>query len=90
MVKDLSNGSYSEYQSKEIEQVIFNDECFIEKNSFSTSHQSVNVYSEADKLYEIRCEELAIDIQVSKGKIQNIMKHEFAEQLINSQTSDNE
>lgn len=58
----------TEYQASRIEQVMFKKNNFIEQNSFSTTHQSVNVYSEAEVLYEIRCEETAIDIQVSRQK----------------------
>jgi len=47
---------------------MFKNKNFINDNSFSTTHQSVNVYSEAEMLYEIRCEETAIDIQVSTQK----------------------
>jgi hypothetical protein len=50
--------------SQEIEKIIFNNPKFIEENSFSTTHQAVNVYAEAERRYEIRCEETAVDLQV--------------------------
>jgi hypothetical protein len=59
----------TEFHSSQIEEVIFKNKNFIEQNSFTTTHQSVNVYSEAEMLYEIRCEETAIDIQISTGKV---------------------
>ena len=36
----------------------------MEDNSFSTGHQSVNVYGLPEKQYEIRSEEAAVDIQI--------------------------
>lgn len=39
---------------------------YIEENSFSTSHQSVNVYGLPEQKYEIRSEDNAIDIQIHK------------------------
>lgn len=56
--------SCSQFHSSEIESIIFNDSRFIEKNAFSTAHQMVNVYSKSEMLYEIRCEESAIDVQI--------------------------
>lgn len=53
-----------EIHSQKIEKIIFEDEKYLEENTFATTHQSVNVYSEPEKLYEIRCEETAIDVQI--------------------------
>lgn len=65
----------TQFHTDDIEQVMFKKKNYIKENSFSTTHQSVNVYSEAEWLYEIRCEETAIDIQVStqKAKITTIL-----------------
>lgn len=68
LINENSKINSSEFNSSDIEKVMFNNKNFIEQNSFSTSHQSVNVYSESEMLYEIRCEETAIDIQVSTHK----------------------
>ena len=48
-----------------IEKVIFNDANFIMHNTFVTSHQMANVYTDAQKLYEVRIDETAVDIQIN-------------------------
>ena len=48
-----------------VEGVIFKDSAFIEKNTFVTSHQMANVYTDAQKLYEVRIDENAVDIQIN-------------------------
>lgn len=62
-VEDLcKQDNFIEYDSHEIEKIMYNDDKYIENNSFTTSHQLVNVYCQPDKKYEIRCDETAIDI----------------------------
>lgn len=56
----------SRFDSSEIEKIIFNNDKYIEDNSFSTTHQIVNVYGLPEMKYEIRSEESAVDIQVHK------------------------
>ncbi len=56
--------SWSEQLSPVVEEKIFGSSTYLEDNSFSTSHQLVNVYGNPEKLYEIRSEENAIDVQV--------------------------
>ena len=58
---------YTEYSSHDIEQLIFGTTDFLEENSFSTSHQNVNVYGLPEQIYEIRSEDNAIDIQIHKN-----------------------
>jgi superfamily I DNA and/or RNA helicase len=53
-----------EWSTAEIEKIIFQQENYIDKNCFVTTHQNVNVYSTPDKKYEVRCEDNAIDVQV--------------------------
>lgn len=53
-----------EHQSPLIEEMIFGSKSYIEDNSFSTSHQLVNVYGKPEKRYEIRSEDNAVDIQI--------------------------
>ena len=48
-----------------VEGIIFKDSAFIEKNTFVTSHQMANVYTDAQKLYEVRIDENAVDIQIN-------------------------
>jgi hypothetical protein len=61
-----SNPSCTEIGSHELEKKIFGDEIYLEENTFSTGHQSVNVYGIPEKKYEVRSEEDAIDIQIHK------------------------
>lgn len=62
IIKESDN--YTEYSSNYIEQLMFGKSKYLEENSFSTSHQSVNVYGLPEQKYEIRSEENAIDIQI--------------------------
>lgn len=55
---------YMEYDSHSIEDIIFGNPNYLENNSFSTNHQSVNVYGLPEQKYEIRSEEDTIDIQI--------------------------
>ncbi|MBQ9521146.1 MAG: AAA family ATPase [Oscillospiraceae bacterium] len=55
--------AWTEYHSAELEKLMFQNERFIEENTFSTSHQSVNVYEIPEKRYEVRSEDSAVDIQ---------------------------
>lgn len=48
-----------------IEKTLFNDFNFIEKNTFVTSHQMSNIYTDAQKLYEVRIDENSVDIQIN-------------------------
>lgn len=55
---------WTEWESSYIEKVIFGSSRYLENNSFSTSHQLVNVYGNPEKRYEIRSEDNAIDVQI--------------------------
>ena len=57
---------WEEFDTHSLETAMFGDELYLEKNSFSTSHQSVNVYGLPESKYEIRSEDNAVDIQVHK------------------------
>ena len=57
-------GSYWEKDSAKIEEAIFNSANYLENNTFATTHQSINVYTEPEKQFEIRVEEMAVDVQV--------------------------
>ena len=50
--------------ARRLEKWMFGSETYIEDNSFSSGHQSVNVYGDPERRYEIRSEEAAIDIQI--------------------------
>ena len=58
---------YTEYRADEIEELIFGRTGYLEENTFSTSHQNVNVYGMPEKRYEVRSEETAIDVQIHEG-----------------------
>ncbi len=53
-----------EYSSDEVEEALFGDTGYLEKNVFSTSHQNVNVYREPERFYEVRVSDDAVDVQV--------------------------
>jgi hypothetical protein len=54
----------TEQHSPEIEELIFGSKSYLEDNSFSTSHQLVNVYGKPEKRYEVRSEDNAVDVQI--------------------------
>ena len=56
--------SWGEYLSPTIENAMFGSKTYLEDNSFSTSHQLVNVYGKPEKRYEVRSEDSAIDVQL--------------------------
>ena len=58
------DSDYVEYHSDEIEDIIFGNSHYIEENSFTTGHQSVNVYGLPEMKYEIRSEDTAVDVQI--------------------------
>lgn len=53
-----------EHESSYFEEVIFGSSSYLEDNSFSTSHQLVNVYGKPEKKYEVRSEDNAVDVQI--------------------------
>jgi hypothetical protein len=59
-------GEYWEKSGSEIEQILFDSPNYLEQNTFATTHQSINVYTEPEKQFEIRVEEMAVDVQVGK------------------------
>lgn len=59
-----SSGSYREYNADMVEEILFGRAGYLEENTFSTSHQNVNVYGLPEKRYEIRSEENALDVQI--------------------------
>ena len=58
--KDL----HTDQNTKDLEELLFDDANYLEENAFSTGHQMVNVYGLPEKHYEIRSEENALDVQV--------------------------
>ena len=68
-VEDLihSTDAWIEFQSPDLEDLMFGDSKYLENNAFSTSHQSVNVYGLPEKCYEVRTEDAAVDVQIHKA-----------------------
>lgn len=60
------NRDYSEFSSADMENLIFGSKQYIEDNSFSTGHQNVNIYTKPERIYEIRSDDNAVDIQIHK------------------------
>lgn len=59
---------WNEFLSQHLENLIFSDPNYLENNTFSTGHQSVNVYGLPEKRYEIRTEDNAVDVQIHKDR----------------------
>ena len=53
------------YTSDLLENVIFGRKFYIENNTFVTTHQMANVYTAPEKLYEVRIDESAVDVQIN-------------------------
>ena len=60
----MKEGEFKEYQSQDLEELMFSTSTYIEDNAFSTGHQSINIYVRPEKKYEIRAEERTVDIQI--------------------------
>lgn len=54
------------FESSAIEKVMFNDKDYLSKNTFVTSHQLANVYTEPVSKYEVRFDENSVDIQIKE------------------------
>lgn len=78
---------WNEFLTHDLEDLMFDDENYIENNSFTTGHQSVNVYGIPEKRYEVRTEDSAVDIQIhrvtvddfQRMEINNLRKEEYVE-----------
>ena len=68
------SGDCGVYSSQQLELRMFQNIRFLEENSFTTSHQNVNVYGLPEKTYEIRTEENAIDVQVHREQKQRVVR----------------
>ena len=56
--------AWCEQLSPRLEEIIFGSKTYLEDNSFSTSHQLVNVYGKPEKKYEVRSEDNTVDVQI--------------------------
>lgn len=59
-----TEGSFTEYLSPAIEEMIWGNAKYLEENTFSTGHQMVNVYRKPERYYEVRSDDSAIDVQI--------------------------
>lgn len=59
--------SWEETDTPGLERFLFGDDKYLENNTFSTSHQSVNVYGLPERCYEVRTEDIAVDVQIHRG-----------------------
>lgn len=64
LMRTLTPADFSFFHSHDIEEVIFGNPDYIYENAFATSHHSVNVYALPEKVYEIRADEQAVDVQI--------------------------
>lgn len=55
---------WAQKHSYELEELMFGSARYLEDNSFSTSHQLVNVYGKPERRYEVRSEDTAVDVQI--------------------------
>ncbi len=63
-----TGGSFSEYLSHAIEEMIWGNTNYLEENTFSTGHQMVNVYRKPERYYEVRSDDSAIDVQIHEKR----------------------
>lgn len=61
------SGNRSIMFSKELEKAMFGSEDFIERNVNVSCHMPVNVYYKPVRLYDVRIDESAIDIQINES-----------------------
>ena len=62
-----STDAWNEFLTPDLEELMFGDAKYLENNAFSTSHQSVNVYGLPEKIYEVRTEDTAVDVQIHRS-----------------------
>ena len=65
IIKENFPDGYIEYESDQIEEILFGEKNYIRNNSMVTKHQKINRYIEADYRWEVRCDDEAVDIHVS-------------------------
>lgn len=80
-----STDAWNEFASPDLEDLMFGDPKYLENNAFSTSHQSVNVYGLPEKIYEVRTEDAAVDVQIHRaaGKTTFVQSDENISSAIN-------
>ena len=64
--KNFGNASIK--RAFDIEKILFNDENYIEKNSYISGHDNVNIFGLSEMKYFIKSSDVAIDIQLNIKK----------------------
>lgn len=68
--KLIKEYDYTEFSTRDLEKIMFdNNPTYIEDNTFTTSHQNVNVYGLPEKYYEVRSESDSLDVQIHKDVV---------------------
>ena len=68
IVVDNCKEQYQFFTCDQIEKIIFGHSKYLEENTFVTSHQMANVYTESGMKYEVRIDENSVDIQISDNQ----------------------
>lgn len=66
ITNEASRAHVAYFTSDQIEEIIFGRKFFLENNTFVTSHQMANVYTEAGMRYEVRIDDNSVDVQISE------------------------
>ena len=65
IASDTGKDNILYYTSDDIEQILFGKQFFLENNTFVTSHQMANVYTEPGMKYEVRIDDNSVDVQIA-------------------------
>lgn len=85
LIKDSDD--WREFNTRNLEYLMFNDSNYLENNSFSTSHQSINVYGLPERKYEVRAEDTAVDVQIHNNA--DVSSQYTSTQVIPTEKDDN-
>lgn len=65
LTTDVVGEHVKTFTCDDIEQIMFGKKFYLENNTFVTSHQMANVYTEPGMKYEVRIDDNSVDIQIS-------------------------
>ena len=66
ITNEASQAHVAYFTSDDIEEIIFGRKFYLENNTFVTSHQMANVYTEAGMKYEVRIDDNSVDVQITE------------------------
>ena len=66
LATDVVGEHVKTYTCDDIEKILFGKKFYLENNTFVTSHQMANVYTEPGMKYEVRIDDNSVDIQISE------------------------